>query len=114
MNDIIKYLNNLQIKKNLPKFFPGDIVKVRLWIVEGDKKRIQIFEGMIIAIKNKNISSSITLRKVSNGEGVERLFHIHSPTIESFIIQRHSIVRKSKLYYLRYKLGKSARIRERL
>ncbi|AFA41348.1 50S ribosomal subunit protein L19 [Wigglesworthia glossinidia endosymbiont of Glossina morsitans morsitans (Yale colony)] len=114
MNNIIKSINDFQIKKNLPKFCSGDIVKIRLWIVEGEKKRIQIFEGMIIAMKNKHISSSITLRKISNGEGVERLFHIHSPIIESFIVQRHSIVRKSKLYYLRYKSGKSARVKERL
>ncbi|MDQ1237682.1 MAG: 50S ribosomal protein L19 [Wigglesworthia glossinidia] len=114
MNKIIQSLNKNQMKKNLPQFCSGDIVKVKLWIVEGTKKRIQIFEGMIISIKNKSISSSITLRKISNGEGVERLFHIHSPVIDSFIIQRRSVVRKSKLYYLRNRSGKSARVKVRL
>ncbi|BAC24396.1 rplS [Wigglesworthia glossinidia endosymbiont of Glossina brevipalpis] len=112
--NLINIIENSQKKSNITKLFSGDIVKINIWVLEGNKKRIQIFEGIIIAIKNKGISSSITVRKISNGEGVERMFPLHSPIIESIIVNRHSLVRKSKLYYLRNKKGRSSRIKQRL
>ncbi|MBK4765254.1 MAG: 50S ribosomal protein L19 [Pantoea sp. Brub] len=114
MNRLIETLTKNQLKQNIPSLNSGDLVEVKLWILEGSKKRLQIFEGIIIAIRNRGINSSFTVRKFSHGEGVERVFHIHSPTINSIVIKRHGDVRKAKLYYLRERIGKSARIKERL
>lgn len=102
-----------QLKTDLPKFRPGDSVRVHVKVREGNKERIQIFEGLIIACRNGGISESVVVRKISNGVGVERSFPIHSPRIEKFEILRHGKVRRAKLYYLRSKVGKAARIAER-
>ncbi|MFP3019472.1 MAG: 50S ribosomal protein L19 [Arsenophonus sp.] len=114
MFNIIKELEQKQIKKNIPSFHSGDILEVKVWVVEGSKKRLQIFEGIVIAIRNRGLHSAFTVRKISNGEGVERVFQTHSPIIDSIKIKRFGSVRKAKLYYLRERSGKAARIKERL
>ncbi len=101
------------MKTDLPEFRPGDTVRAHVKVREGGKERIQIFEGLLIAIKNGGIARTITLRKISNSIGVERTFPIHSPNIAKFEVIRHGVVRRAKLYYLRGKIGKAARIRER-
>lgn len=101
------------MKKDLPNFRPGDTVKVYTKVREGNKERIQLFEGLIIACRNGGVAESIVVRKVSNGVGVERSFPIHSPRIEKFEVIRHGKVRRAKLYYIREKVGKAARIAER-
>lgn len=112
--NIMQQIEKKQTRQNIPNFRTGDTLEVQLWVVEGTKKRIQSFEGVVIAIKNKQINSSFTIRKISNGEGVERVFPMHSPIIEKIIIKRHGSVRKAKLYFLRSKKGKSARIKEKI
>lgn len=114
MNCIIKLIEQEQIKINIPFFRSGDTVEVKIWIIEGNKKRLQAFEGTVIAIRRRGLHSTFTIRKISHGEGVERVFHIHSPIIDNILVKRHGIVRKSKLYYLRKLTGKAARIKERL
>ncbi|VFP78243.1 50S ribosomal protein L19 [Buchnera aphidicola (Cinara cuneomaculata)] len=114
MNNYIHSLENQYKKKNIPLFRSGDSVVVKIWILEGTKKRIQSFEGVVIARRNRNLNSSFTVRKISNGEGVERTFLIHSPNIHEIQIIKKGLVKKAKLYYLRYRTGKSARIKERL
>ncbi|WP_343192467.1 50S ribosomal protein L19 [Buchnera aphidicola (Taiwanaphis decaspermi)] len=114
MNNIIMKLEKEQINKNIPIFHPGDTVDVKVWVIEGSKKRIQSFEGIVISIKKRQINSSFTVRKISNGEGVERVFQTHSPIINSITIKRSGKVRRSKLYYLRKLTGKLARIKEKL
>lgn len=115
MYKIIKDFEAKQLKPYLLCLHPGDTIEVRIWVIEGNnKKRLQIFEGVIIAIKNRGLNSAFTVRKISNGEGVERVFQMHSPVIEGFKIKRHGAVRQSKLYYLRNLSGKSARIKARL
>lgn len=114
MSNIIKKIEQEQIKQNIPSFRPGDSVEVKVWIVEGSKKRLQAFEGVIIAIRNRGLHSAFTVRKISNGEGIEREFQTHSPVIESITVKRRGAVRQAKLYYLRKRIGKSARIKERL
>ncbi|MEQ1822973.1 MAG: 50S ribosomal protein L19 [Fimbriimonadaceae bacterium] len=101
------------MKTDLPEFRPGDTVRAHAKVREGGKERIQIFEGVLIAIKNGGIGRTITLRKISGGVGVERTFPVHSPMIAKFEVIRHGVVRRAKLYYLRDKVGKAARIRER-
>ena len=101
-------------KKKIPEFFAGDTVKVGVRIVEGKRERIQYFEGVCIAKKNRDINSSFTVRKISFGEGVERTFALYSPIIGSIKIIRSGKVRKAKLYYLRKRKGKSARISEKI
>ena len=103
-----------RMKKNVPEFSPGDTVAVRVNVVEGDKKRVQAFEGVVIARRNRGIGSSFIVRKVSSGEGVERTFQLHSPLIASIEVKRQGDVRRAKLYYLRERSGKSARIKEKL
>ncbi len=100
--------------KKVPEFAPGDTVKVQVKVVEGDRVRLQAFEGVCIARSNKGINSNFTVRKISYGEGVERVFPIHSPLVASVEVTRRGEVRRSKLYYLRDRTGKSARIKERL
>ncbi|QHB16841.1 MULTISPECIES: 50S ribosomal protein L19 [Mannheimia] len=114
MSNIIKQLEQEQLKQNLPSFRPGDTLEVKVWVVEGSKKRLQAFEGVVIAIRNRGLHSAFTLRKVSNGVGVERTFQTHSPVIDTISVKRKGAVRKAKLYYLRERSGKSARIKERL
>ena len=114
MSNIIKQLEEEQLKQDVPSFRPGDTLEVKVWVVEGAKKRLQAFEGVVIAIRNRGLHSAFTLRKVSNGTGVERVFQTHSPAIDSITVKRKGAVRKAKLYYLRERSGKSARIKERL
>lgn len=114
MKNIIQEIEKKQLKKDVPYFRPGDTVEVRVWVVEGAKKRLQSFEGIVIAIKNRSLNSSFTIRKVSNGEGIERVFQTHSYSINNILIKRKGLVRKAKLYYLRNRTGKSARIKERM
>jgi large subunit ribosomal protein L19 len=101
-------------EKNIPEFFPGDIVKVGVRITEGKKDRIQYFEGVCIARKNRDLNSSFTVRKISFGEGVERTFPLYGTLIDTITVIRHGKVRRAKLYYLRDRTGKSARIAERI
>jgi large subunit ribosomal protein L19 len=110
MSNIIKQLEQEQMKQDVPSFRPGDTVEVKVWVVE----RLQAFEGVVIAIRNRGLHSAFTVRKISNGEGVERVFQTHSPVVDSIAVKRRGAVRKAKLYYLRERTGKSARIKERL
>ena len=107
-------VNKILAKKKIPEFFPGDTVKIGVRIVEGKRERIQYFEGVCIAKKNRNINSSFTVRKISFGEGVERTFALYSPVIGSIKLIRSGKVRRAKLYYLRDRKGKSARILEKI
>ena len=115
----IEEINQANVKKiaaekKLPDFFPGDIVKVGVKITEGKRDRIQYFEGVCIAKKNRDINSSFTVRKISFGEGVERTFALYSPIVDSIKVVRSGKVRRAKLYYLRDRTGKSARIAEKI
>ena len=114
MNNIIKMLNDEQMKTDVPEFGAGDTVVVQVRVKEGDKERLQAFEGIVIAKRNRGLHSAFTVRKISNGEGVERTFQTHSPLIASIEVKRRGRVRRAKLYYLRERSGKSARIREKL
>ncbi|VFP83743.1 50S ribosomal protein L19 [Buchnera aphidicola] len=114
MNNYIHSIENQYKKKNIPLFNSGDSMIIKIWILEGNKKRLQSFEGIVIAKRNRNLNASFTVRKVSNGEGVERTFLIHSPNIHEITITKKGLVKKAKLYYLRNRTGKSARIKERL
>ena len=115
--DLIKTLEQEEIKrlgKNIPDFSPGDTVLVNVNVVEGERKRLQAFEGMVIAKRNRGLNSSFIVRKISSGEGVERTFQTYSPLIASIEVKRKGEVRRAKLYYLRGRSGKSARIREKV
>ena len=115
--DLIKQLEAEEIKKlgkNIPDFAPGDTVVVNVSVVEGDRKRTQAYEGMVVAKRNRGLNSSFLVRKVSSGEGVERTFQTYSPLIDSIEIKRKGDVQRAKLYYLRKRSGKAARIREKL
>ena len=114
MSNIIKQLEKEQLKQNVHSFLPGGTLEFKVWVVEGSKRRLQAFEGVVIAIRNRGLHSAFTLRKVSNGVGVERVFQTHSPVVDSITVKRKGAVRKAKLYYLRERSGKSARIKERL
>ena len=103
-----------RIGKTIPDFVPGDTVIVSVRVVEGERKRVQAFEGVVVAKKNRGINSSFIVRKISSGEGVERTFQTHSPIISSIEIKRRGDVSRAKLYYLRQRSGKSARIKEKL
>lgn len=108
-------INNVQdnfLKKNLPNIKIGDNVKIGVKIIEGNKERVQFYEGIIIAKKNSSINTTITVRKVLQGIGIERVFLIHSPKIDSIQILRSSKVRRSKLYYLRHLKGKASRLKQ--
>jgi large subunit ribosomal protein L19 len=98
----------------LPEFDPGDSVRVQVKVREGNRERLQAFEGVVIAKKNRGLNSSFTVRKISYGEGVERVFQTHSPMVESIEVRRRGDVRRAKLYYLRGRTGKSARIKEKI
>jgi large subunit ribosomal protein L19 len=114
--NLIQTLEQEEIKrlgKNIPDFSPGDTVIVSVNVVEGERRRVQAFEGMVIAKRNRGLNSSFIVRKISSGEGVERTFQTYSPLIASIEVKRKGEVRRAKLYYLRERSGKSARIRER-
>ncbi|WNO61492.1 50S ribosomal protein L19 [Rheinheimera sp. MMS21-TC3] len=112
--NIIKQLEEEQLKKDVPAFAPGDTVIVQVRVKEGEKSRLQAYEGVVIAKRNRGLHSAFTVRKISNGEGVERVFQTHSPLVDSITVKRRGAVRRAKLYYLRDRSGKSARIREKL
>jgi large subunit ribosomal protein L19 len=114
MSNIISELEAEQIKSDLPEFSSGDTVVVQVRVKEGDRERLQAFEGVVIARKNRGVNSAFTVRKISHGEGVERVFQTHSPLISSITVKRRGDVRRAKLYYLRGRTGKSARIKEKL
>ncbi len=103
-----------RLNKEIPSFAPGDTIVVNVNVVEGDRKRAQAYEGVVIAKRNRGLNSAFTVRKISSGEGVERTFQTYSPLIASIKIKRRGDVRRAKLYYLRDRSGKSARIREKL
>lgn len=113
-NPIIQALENEQLKANLTEFSPGDTVVVNVKVKEGDRERVQAYEGVVIAIRNRGLNSAFTVRKISHGVGVERTFQTHSPMIESVTLKRRGDVRQAKLYYLRDLTGKAARIKEKL
>ena len=110
----IANVKKISAEKKLPEFFPGDIIKVGVKITEGKRDRIQYFEGVCIAKKNRNLNSSFKVRKISFGEGVERTFALYSPIVDSIKVIRSGKVRRAKLYYLRDRTGKSARITEKI
>ena len=114
MTNIIQELEQAQLKNDLPEFGPGDTVRVQVRVKEGDRERLQAFEGVVIAKRNRGLNSSFTVRKVSYGEGVERVFQTHSPLIASIEVRRRGDVRRAKLYYLRTRTGKSARIKQKI
>jgi large subunit ribosomal protein L19 len=114
MTSIIQQLENEQLKEQVPDFGPGDTVRVQVKVKEGNRERLQAFEGVVIARKNRGLNSSFTVRKMSYGEGVERVFQTHSPLVADIEVRRRGDVRRAKLYYLRGRTGKSARIREKI
>ena len=112
--NIIEEIEKQQLRDDIPEFSPGDTVAVQVRIKEGSRERLQIFEGIVIAKKNRGLNSSFTVRKISNGEGVEREFQTHTKLITEINVKRKGDVRRSKLYYLRERSGKSARIKEKV
>ena len=110
--DLIENIEKEYLKEDLPEFKSGDTVKVNVKVSEGNRERIQTFEGVIIAVKGVGINKTITVRKLSFGVGVERIFPVHAPIVESLEVVRKGKVRRSKLYYLRDRVGKSAKIKE--
>lgn len=115
--NLIQQLEKEEIErlgKNIPEFAPGDTVVVNVNVVEGNRKRVQAYEGVVIARRNRGLNSSFMVRKISSGEGVERTFQLYSPLIASIEVKRRGDVRRAKLYYLRERSGKSARIKEKL
>ena len=114
MSDIIQELEREQMGREVPDFGPGDTVEVQVRVKEGNRERLQAFEGVVIAKRNRGLNSSFTVRKISHGEGVERVFQTYSPLIASIQVKRRGRVRRAKLYYLRERRGKAARIREKL
>jgi large subunit ribosomal protein L19 len=114
MANIIEQLEAEQCNREIPEFHPGDTVVVQVKVVEGQRERLQAFEGTVIAIKNRGLNSSFTVRKISYGEGVERVFQTHSPSIANISVKRRGDVRRAKLYYMRSRHGKAARIKEKI
>ncbi len=112
--NVIKEIEQQQLKDDIPEFGPGDTVAVQVRVREGQRERLQTYEGVVIAKKNRGLNSSFTVRKISYGEGVERVFQTHSPLIASINVKRRGDVRRAKLYYLRERSGKSARIKEKI
>lgn len=113
-NKLIAELESEQMKKDVPDFSAGDTVEVQVRVREGNRERLQAFEGVVIGRRNRDLGSAFTLRKVSHGIGVERTFQTHSPLVEHIKIKRRGDVRQSKIYYLRERSGKAARIKEKL
>lgn len=110
--DLVKEIEAEQLKEDVENFRIGDTVKVFFKIVEGENERVQVFEGLVIAKKNAGVQKTFTVRKISYGVGVERIFPIHSPRIEKVEVTRHGRIRRSKLYYIRDRVGKSAKVKE--
>ncbi|TBU89773.1 50S ribosomal protein L19 [Phytopseudomonas dryadis] len=113
-NKIIQQIEAEQMSKEIPTFAPGDTIVVQVKVKEGDRQRLQAFEGVVIAKRNRGLNSAFTVRKISNGVGVERTFQTYSPLVDSLSVKRRGDVRKAKLYYLRDLSGKAARIKEKL
>ena len=114
MSKIIDAIENEQMEKDIPEFAPGDTVTVQVKVKEGDRERLQAFEGVVIAKRNRGLNSSFTVRKISHGEGVERVFQTYSPLVDLITVKRRGDVRRAKLYYLRGRTGKAARIKEKI
>ena len=114
MTNIIEQLEVEQMDKEIPEFGPGDTVIVQVKVKEGTRERLQAFEGVVIAKKNRGLNSSFTVRKISYGEGVERVFQTYSPSVAGITVKRHGDVRRAKLYYMRELRGKAARIKEKI
>ena len=114
MFKIISDIEQEQLKDDVPDFAAGDTVVVQVRVKEGDRERLQAYEGVVIAKRNRGLNSSFTVRKVSHGEGVERVFQTHSPAVADIKVQRRGDVRRAKLYYLRERSGKAARIKEKI
>lgn len=114
MSNIIDEINAEQLNKDIPQFAPGDTLVVSVKVKEGNRERLQAFEGVCIAMRNRGLNSAFTVRKISHGTGVERVFQTHSPMIDSIKVKRRGDVRRAKLYFLRGREGKSARIKEKL
>lgn len=114
MSKIIEAIENEQMGKEIPTFAPGDTIVVQVKVTEGERERLQAFEGVVIAKRNRGLNSSFTVRKISHGEGVERVFQTYSPVVDSIHVKRRGDVRRAKLYYLRGRAGKSARIKEKI
>ena len=114
MSQLIDQLEQEQLKQGVPTFGPGDTVIVQVRVKEGERERLQAYEGVVIAKRNRGLHSSFTVRKVSHGEGVERVFQTHSPAVAEIKVKRRGDVRRAKLYYLRDRSGKSARIKEKV
>jgi len=114
MSKIIEAIEQEQMSKEIPAFSPGDTVVVQVKVTEGSRERLQAFEGIVIAKRNRGLNSSFTVRKISHGEGVERVFQTYSPVVDSVEVKRRGDVRRAKLYYLRELTGKAARIKEKI
>jgi large subunit ribosomal protein L19 len=114
MSKIIEAIDQEQMGKEIPEFAPGDTVVVQVRVKEGERERLQAFEGVVIAKRNRGINSAFTVRKISHGEGVERVFQTYSPVVNSITVKRRGDVRRAKLYYLRGRTGKAARIKEKI
>jgi len=114
MSKIIEALENEQMSKKIPEFSPGDTIIVQVRVKEGARERLQAFEGIVIAKRNRGLNSSFTVRKISHGEGVERVFQTYSPVVNEIQVKRRGDVRRAKLYYLRGRTGKAARIKEKI
>lgn len=114
MSNILQDIEAKQMEREVPDFVPGDTVVVHVKVVEGERERLQAFEGMVIARRNRGMNSSFTVRKMSYGEGVERVFPLYSPSVAKIEVKRRGDVRRAKLYYLRDLTGKAARIREKV
>lgn len=114
MSNIIQQLEREQMTRDVPDFGPGDTVVVQVKVKEGERERLQAFEGVVIARRNRGVNSAFTVRKISHGEGVERVFQTYSPVVADIKVLRRGDVRRAKLYYLRERSGKSARIKEKV
>lgn len=114
MGKLIESIEKEQINKDIPDFSPGDTIVVQVRVKEGSRERLQAFEGIVIGKRNRGLNSSFTVRKISHGEGVERVFQTHSPAVSAIEVKRRGAVRQAKLYYLRGRTGKAARIREKI
>ena len=114
MSNIIEQIESEQMTAKVPNFAPGDTVVVQVRVKEGQRERLQAFEGVVIAKRNRGLNSSFTVRKISYGEGVERVFQTYSPSIKQIKVKRRGDVRRAKLYYMRGLRGKAARIREKI
>jgi large subunit ribosomal protein L19 len=114
MSKLIEAIEQEQMNKEIPEFSPGDTIIVQVKVKEGTRERLQAFEGVVIAKRNRGLNSSFTVRKISHGEGVERVFQTYSPVVDSLKVKRRGDVRRAKLYYLRGRTGKAARIKEKI